>query len=69
MFSALVTFFLIRPLSHDGMRDEDAAFRAYLARAGYDVSLIGVESSVSSESFEEDEKRPSDVDVVKEVQV
>ncbi|QRW03638.1 Sugar (and other) transporter [Ceratobasidium sp. AG-Ba] len=46
VFSALVTLFFIRPLSHDGMQDEDEKFREYLAAHGYDTTKMGL-SSVS----------------------
>lgn len=41
IFSALVTFFFISPLSVDGMKKEDAEFRAYLEAHGFDTSLMG----------------------------
>jgi len=31
--SALITFFFIRPLSHDGLIEEDRKFREYLEEA------------------------------------
>ena len=52
IFSALVTFFFIRPLSHDGMADEDEKFRQYLAANGYDTSQLGLVSEATS--FQED---------------
>jgi len=42
LLSALVTFFFIRPLTHDGMNAEDAAFRQYLEDHGYDTSQMGL---------------------------
>lgn len=60
VFSAILTAFLIRPLSHDGMLEEDEKFRQYLVDHGYDVSQMGLTTEASSMS--EDEKRSS-VDV------
>jgi hypothetical protein len=37
-----VTFFFIRPLSHDGMTEEDQKFREYLSAHGYDTSQMGL---------------------------
>ncbi|KAL6302341.1 major facilitator superfamily domain-containing protein [Sparassis latifolia] len=54
--SALVTFFLIRPLSHDGMTEEDHKFREYLEANGFDTSLMGLGETESwpSSEFEKD---------------
>ena len=58
IFSALVTFFFIRPLSHDGMADEDRKFREYLEQHGYDTSQMGlVDSTSETSSAEYDEKK------------
>lgn len=57
VLSALLTFFLIRPLSHDGMAEEDAKFREYLEQHGYDTSqlgLVGESSSFQDEPLEKD---------------
>ncbi|KAL4252261.1 major facilitator superfamily protein [Abortiporus biennis] len=48
-FSAIVTFFMIRPLSHDGMVKEDEAFREYLEAHGYDTSLMGIVDDSTSQ--------------------
>ncbi|KAF8207091.1 MFS Git1p-related glycerophosphoinositol and glycerophosphocholine permease [Mycena galopus ATCC 62051] len=59
VFSALVTFFFIRPLDHDGMAAEDAAFREYLEQHGFDTTAMGMggESQTASTIPEEfDEK-------------
>ncbi|KAH7927907.1 MFS general substrate transporter [Leucogyrophana mollusca] len=62
ILSALVTFFLVKPLSHDGMREEDEKFREYLEANGFDVSLMGLGSETASTTsependFEEKEK-------------
>ncbi|KZP13573.1 MFS Git1p-related glycerophosphoinositol and glycerophosphocholine permease [Athelia psychrophila] len=42
VFSAIITFFFIRPLSHDGMAAEDEAFRLYLEENGWDTSQMGL---------------------------
>jgi len=56
VFSALITFFFIKPLSHDGMMAEDAEFREYLRANGYDTDQMGLTDSSSSfsESAEKD---------------
>ena len=41
VLSALITFFFIRPLSHDGLVEEDRIFREYLEAHGYDTSRMG----------------------------
>lgn len=48
ILSAIVVFVFVRPLSHDGMLEEDENFRAYLAENGYDVSLMGLASESGS---------------------
>lgn len=60
VLSAIITFVLIRPLSHDGMVKEDDDFRAYLAAHGYDTSLLGLADETSSYD-EKDEKSADDV--------
>ncbi|TFK46065.1 MFS Git1p-related glycerophosphoinositol and glycerophosphocholine permease [Heliocybe sulcata] len=42
VLSAAITAFFIKPLSHDGMQDEDRAFRAYLEEHGYDTTQMGL---------------------------
>ncbi|KAH9046851.1 MFS Git1p-related glycerophosphoinositol and glycerophosphocholine permease [Lactarius hengduanensis] len=59
ILSALITFFFIRPLTHDGLVEEDRAFREYLESHGYDTSRMGfVEEGEewSEESLHEKEK-------------
>ncbi|KAK7461984.1 glycerophosphoinositol permease [Stygiomarasmius scandens] len=58
ILSALVTFLFIRPLSHDGMEEEDRLFREYLEAHGYDTSQMGLESEVSSRTEGSVEKVP-----------
>ncbi|KAG8691442.1 hypothetical protein FRC11_003949 [Ceratobasidium sp. 423] len=52
ILSALITLEFIRPLSHDGMVDEDAKFREYLAEHGYDTSKMGLASTNDVDSVE-----------------
>jgi len=60
ILSAIVTYFFIQPLDHDGMAKEDALFREYLESHGFDTSGMGfpeaTESSASSIPEELDEK-------------
>ncbi|KAF8874001.1 putative metabolite transporter [Infundibulicybe gibba] len=60
VLSALVTIFFIRPLSHDGMEEEDRLFREYLEQNGYDTSAMGLSSAESTQTdwlAAEDEKK------------
>lgn len=57
--SALITIFLIRPLSHDGMAEEDEKFREYLEQHGYDTSQLGLLPDATSTQTESIEKDPS----------
>jgi hypothetical protein len=41
ILSALITFFFISPLSHNGLVEEDRSFREYLEAHGYDTSKMG----------------------------
>jgi hypothetical protein len=41
ILSALITLFFIRPLSKDGLVEEDRIFREYLEANGYDTSRMG----------------------------
>ncbi|CAE6440464.1 unnamed protein product [Rhizoctonia solani] len=50
ILSALITFAFIRPLTHDGMLDEDTKFREYLVNHGYDVSKMGLASPTNEVS-------------------
>jgi len=61
VLSALITLFFIRPLSHDGMVEEDRAFREYLEANGYDTSAMGLKPTDSDFSGPIDEK-DTDVD-------
>lgn len=42
ILSALITYFFITPLTHDGMEKEDRAFRQYLEDNGFDTSTMGL---------------------------
>lgn len=56
--SAIITFFFIRPLSHDGMAEEDRKFREYLEQHGYDTSQMGlVDATSETSSADYDEKK------------
>ncbi|KAF8845917.1 hypothetical protein BDN67DRAFT_976797 [Paxillus ammoniavirescens] len=56
ILSALAVFILVRPLSYDGMKEEDAKFRLYLEEHGFDTSLMGVPDSEVSSTISEEEK-------------
>ncbi|KIJ15663.1 hypothetical protein PAXINDRAFT_163069 [Paxillus involutus ATCC 200175] len=56
ILSALVVFFLVRPLSYDGMKEEDVKFRMHLEGPGFDTSLMGVPDSEVSSTISEEEK-------------
>jgi len=68
VFSALVTFFMIRPLEADGMKLEEEKFRAYLVEHGWDVSQMGLKDEHvgegSSASDELDEKKTAKEETV-----
>ncbi|KAM5538502.1 hypothetical protein V8D89_007835 [Ganoderma adspersum] len=58
IFSAIITYFFIRPLSHDGMEEEDRKFREYLEQNGYDTKQMGLTSAdTETSSADYDEKR------------
>lgn len=48
VLSALITFFFVKPLSHDGMVEEDRLFREYLEANGWDTSQMGLLQEVWS---------------------
>jgi hypothetical protein len=56
--SALITFFFVRPLSHDGLVEEDRAFREYLESHGYDTSRMGFVEE--GDSWSQDSLREKD---------
>lgn len=53
ILSALITYFFIHPLDHDGMEAEDQAFREYLEDHGYDTSRMGLLTAEEIRSLEE----------------
>ena len=67
ILSALITFFFIRPLSRDGLVEEDRLFREYLEAHGYDTSKMGFvdpENEGSQESLPEKEDVKVDAEKV-----
>lgn len=52
--SATVVFFLVTPLSHDGMAEEDRAFRLYLEEHGFDTSQMGLATETISHGSDVD---------------
>lgn len=64
ILSALIVYFLVTPLSHDGMKEEDAKFREYLEAHGFDVSLMGLPETetVSYEERKETDSAAKDTD-------
>ncbi|KAG1902486.1 major facilitator superfamily domain-containing protein [Suillus fuscotomentosus] len=42
ILSAIIVYFLVTPLDHDGMKEEDAKFREYLEAHGFDTSRMGL---------------------------
>lgn len=59
VLSALVVFFFVKPLTHDGMIEEDMAFRRYLEEHGYDTSAMGLPDSTTSTAVATEEKAES----------
>ncbi|TFK45738.1 metabolite transporter [Heliocybe sulcata] len=66
VLSAAITFLWIKPLTHDGMAEEDCLFREYLEANGYDTSQMGLEGNEAV--GEKDEELDASVEE-KEVQV
>ncbi|CCM00079.1 uncharacterized protein FIBRA_02106 [Fibroporia radiculosa] len=64
VLSALITLFFIKPLTHDGMEEEDRKFREYLEENGYDTSQMGLETG--SESWAEETGSEKDGAVIAE---
>ncbi|KAK7690583.1 hypothetical protein QCA50_005681 [Cerrena zonata] len=59
ILSALIVFFLVKPLDHDGMIKEDQAFREYLEENGFDTSQMGLlNDTASTTSARSDTKEP-----------
>ncbi|KAH7098614.1 metabolite transporter [Auriculariales sp. MPI-PUGE-AT-0066] len=63
IFSAIVAFFMITPLTHDGMVEEDRKFREYLEQHGYDLSNLGLTDDAASSKSDLDEKRKDDASI------
>ncbi|KAG2074206.1 MFS general substrate transporter [Suillus decipiens] len=61
ILSAIVVYFLVTPLDHDGMKEEDAKFREYLEEHGFDVSLMGLPEA-ETVSYVEGKETDSSVD-------
>ncbi|KZT00832.1 metabolite transporter [Laetiporus sulphureus 93-53] len=64
VLSAIITFFFIRPLSHDCMVEEDRLFREYLEAHGFDTSKMGLIET--TETWSEDTPSEKDVNAVSE---
>ncbi|KAM6504461.1 Major facilitator superfamily domain containing protein [Amanita muscaria] len=47
ILSALIVFFFLKPIGHDGMEEEDRQFREYLEMHGYDTSQMGLGDGLS----------------------
>jgi hypothetical protein len=63
----LITYFFIRPLSREGLVEEDRLFREYLEAHGYDISKMGFvdpEVEWSQESLPEKEDINEDAEKV-----
>ncbi|KZT29812.1 MFS Git1p-related glycerophosphoinositol and glycerophosphocholine permease [Neolentinus lepideus HHB14362 ss-1] len=68
VLSAVITLAFIKPLSHDGMVEEDRLFREYLEANGYDTSQMGlggdetvVVSSATADKFDASSEKVSTV--------
>lgn len=67
ILSALITFFFIRPLSREGLVEEDRLFREYLEAHGYDTSGMGFvdpDDEWSQDSLPEKEDVKDDIEKV-----
>lgn len=49
IFAGIIAFFFLPDVGPDGLAEEDAAFREYLASKGYDISSMGLEPPPSAE--------------------
>lgn len=50
ILSALIVLVGVRPLTHDGMMEEDEKFREYLEQHGYDTSQLGLKDVIDPET-------------------
>lgn len=60
LLSATVTLLFTKSLTHDGMAEEDEAFRKYLEANGYDTSQMGLFDSTTSSRVDETDKASSE---------
>lgn len=60
ILSAVIVYFFVTPLDHDGMKKEDAKFREYLEAHGFDVSLMGLHET-ETVSYAEGKETDSEV--------
>ncbi|KDQ14967.1 hypothetical protein BOTBODRAFT_187665 [Botryobasidium botryosum FD-172 SS1] len=62
--NALITLFFIRPLSHDGMAEEDMKFREYLEAHGYDTSQMGLkdDNGQGARNINADDEKHQDIE-------
>ncbi|KAG1747157.1 major facilitator superfamily domain-containing protein [Suillus paluster] len=58
ILSAIIVFFLVKPLDPDGIKEEDAKFREYLEAHGFDVSLMGLPET-ETVSYSDEKKSDS----------
>ncbi|KAJ3560297.1 hypothetical protein NP233_g10928 [Leucocoprinus birnbaumii] len=60
ILSAIIALVFLKPMSHDGMVAEDAAFRLYLEENGFDTSTMGLlDTSTTTSQVVVDEKAGS----------
>ncbi|KAG0705715.1 major facilitator superfamily domain-containing protein [Suillus ampliporus] len=61
ILSAIIVFFLVKPLDPDGIKAEDAKFREYLEEHGFDVSLMGLPETETESSYADGKETDSAV--------
>ncbi|KAF8956216.1 MFS Git1p-related glycerophosphoinositol and glycerophosphocholine permease [Flammula alnicola] len=66
ILSAMITMLMIKPLTTDGMENEDRKFREYLESHGYDTSAMGLPGSTTEESQSVDEGQEKEFSKVDE---
>ncbi|KAJ3575504.1 hypothetical protein NP233_g1045 [Leucocoprinus birnbaumii] len=63
LLNAIITYFWVNPMTHDGLIEEDKAFREYLEKNGYDTSMMGLGGDIESTSTEtESQEKKSEED-------
>jgi hypothetical protein len=62
ILSALITYFFIKPLTHDGMKEEDQKFREYLEAHGWDTTQMGLGGTGSVTSIVDEKDIDKEVD-------